>query len=288
MKIAFIGLGVMGGPMAMHLVGGGHEVTVYNRSLEKTSQWLEKYKGRAAVTPAQAAIGNDLVISCIGNDDDLRQVTLGEQGAFQNMSAGSVFLDHTTTSAHCAFEVAEIASRKGLYFLDAPVSGGEAGALNGTLTVMLGGDDRAYEQAKPALDCYAKAHRLMGRVGAGQKTKMVNQIAIAGLLQGLSEALNFARCAGLDEMAVIEVISKGAAQSWQMDNRHESMIEGAFSFGFAVDLMRKDLGIVFDEAKSNGAPLPVTMQVDYFYKQIQEVGGGRWDTSSLIEVLRKK
>lgn len=287
MKIAFIGLGVMGAPMAGHLASAGHEVTVYNRSPAKVTDWLEKYDGRGASSAAKAAQNQDLVIACIGNDDDVREVTIGQQGAFGTMSAGSVFIDHTTTSAHCAVELGDAAEQAGLGFMDAPVSGGEAGAVNAALTVMLGGTQTSYKKAQPALDCYAKAHRLMGDVGAGQKTKMVNQIAIAGLVQGLSEALNFARSAGLDEMAVIDVISKGAAQSWQMDNRHETMIAGEFSFGFAVDLMRKDLGIVFAEAAENGAPLPVTKLVDEFYKQVQDLGGGRWDTSSLIEILRK-
>ncbi|MGC6511604.1 MAG: NAD(P)-dependent oxidoreductase [Parvibaculales bacterium] len=287
MKVAFMGLGVMGAPMAGHLSAAGHEVTVYNRSQGKVADWLKTYAGTGAETPAEAAKNQDLVIACIGNDDDVREVTVGPQGAFATMAEGSVFMDHTTTSADCAVELGVAADRLGLSFLDAPVSGGEAGAVNGALTVMLGGTPTAYESVTPALDCYAKAHRLMGDVGAGQKTKMVNQIAIAGLVQGLSEALNFARSAGLDEMDVIDVISKGAAQSWQMDNRHETMIAGEFSFGFAVDLMRKDLGIVFAEAAANGAPLPVTELVDGFYEQVQDLGGGRWDTSSLIEVLRK-
>ena len=287
MNIAFIGIGVMGGPMAGHIAKAGHDVRVYNRSHEKAANWLQQYPGEIAATPAEAAQSADIVISCIGNDDDLYEVTIGEHGAFQTMSEGTIFIDHSTTSAECAQKVAKIGLEKNIAFLDAPVSGGEAGAVNGVLTIMLGGDEAAYQKSTPILDCYAKAHRLMGPVGAGQKTKMVNQIAIAGLVQGLSEALNFARCAGLDEMAVIDVISKGAAQSWQMDNRHATMIAGEFSFGFAVDLMRKDLGIVFKEADTNGAPLPVTQLVDEFYKQVQELGGNRWDTSSLIEVLRK-
>lgn len=295
MKIGFIGLGVMGAPMAGHLATAGHEMRVFNRSWAKTETWVAAHGGIGCKTPAEAGEGADLVIACIGNDDDVKAVTFGAdgenggvQGAFETMPRGAVFIDHTTTSADCAQICAAAGAEKGVFFLDAPVSGGEAGAVNGALTVMLGGVESAYRKAIPALDCYAKAHRLMGAVGAGQRTKMVNQIAIAGLVQGLSEALNFARCAELDEMAVIDVISKGAAQSWQMDNRHKTMIEENFDFGFAVDLMRKDLGIVFAEAQKNGAPLPTTKQVDEFYAQIQASGGGRWDTSSLIEVLRKK
>lgn len=287
MKIAFIGLGVMGAPMAGHLAKAGHDLRVFNRTWSKTQTWVETFGGVGCQTPVEAANQADLVIACIGNDDDVKAVTIGENGAFSSMPMGSVFIDHTTISANCAEVCAAAAADKGLAFLDAPVSGGEAGAVNGQLTIMVGGDEVAYQKAIPVLDVYAKAHRLMGGAGAGQRTKMVNQIAIAGLVQGLSEALNFARCAGLDEMAVIDVISKGAAQSWQMDNRHKTMIEGEFSFGFAVNLMRKDLGIVFLEAQKNGASLPTTEQVDCFYEQVQTLGGGRWDTSSLIEVLRK-
>jgi len=290
MKIAFIGLGVMGAPIAGHLAENGHALAVYNRTPAKAEQWAKKYKGRICASPAEAAQGADFAFSCVGNDADVEAVTIGTQGgakgAFATLPRGAIFIDHTTTSAGLARGLFQTAKQAGFAFLDAPVSGGEAGAQAGKLTIMLGGEQQAYEKAKPILEIYARAHRLMGEAGAGQLTKMVNQIAIAGLVQGLSEALHFARCAGLDEMAVIDVISKGAAQSWQMDNRHKTMIEGEFDFGFAVDLMRKDLAIVFEEAKQNKASLPVTKQVDEFYAKVQQLGGGRWDTSSLIALLQ--
>ena len=286
MKTAFIGLGVMGGPMAGHLAKAGHQVRVFNRTAAKAEAWAQTYGGTVCPTPAAAAADADLVMACVGNDDDVLAVTTGPEGVFAAMKAGSVFIDHTTTSAELARDCAATAEAAGFGFLDAPVSGGEAGAVNGALTIMIGGAAGDYDKAVPALDCYAKAHRLMGASGAGQLTKMVNQIAIAGLVQGLSEALNFARHAGLDEAAVIEVISKGAAQSWQMENRYRTMIDGEFDFGFAVDWMRKDLTICFDEATRNGAALPVTRLVDEFYAEVQALGGNRWDTSSLIEVVR--
>lgn len=286
MKIAFIGLGVMGAPIAGHLAENGHALAVYNRTPAKAEQWAKKYKGRICASPAEAAQGADFAFSCVGNDADVEAVTIGAEGAFATLPRGAIFIDHTTTSAKLATSLFQTAKQAGFDFLDAPVSGGEAGAQTGQLTIMLGGEEQAYEKAKPILETYARAHRLMGGAGAGQLTKMVNQIAIAGLVQGLSEALHFARCAGLDEMDVIDVISKGAAQSWQMDNRHKTMIAGEFDFGFAVDLMRKDLAIVFEEAKQNNAHLPVTKQVDEFYAKVQQLGGGRWDTSSLIALLQ--
>ena len=286
MKTAFIGLGVMGGPMASHLSKAGYEVNVYNRTLKKAEQHVANNGGTVCETPAIAASGADIVFACVGNDDDVRAVTVGDEGAFSTMKAGSIFVDHTTTSAELAFECATKAETKDIHFLDAPVSGGEAGAINGVLTIMIGGALEAYNTIAPVIDCYAKMHKLMGPSGAGQKTKMVNQIAIAGLVQGLSEAINFAQHAGLNAEDVIEVISKGAAQSWQMENRYKTMIAGEFDFGFAVNWMRKDLTICFEEADRNGAALPVTRLVDGFYKEVQALGGERWDTSSLIEVVR--
>ncbi len=282
-KVAWIGLGVMGAPMAGHILQkGGHDVTVYNRSPAKAEMWVKQYGGKAAPTPAQAAKDADFVFSCVGNDDDLRSVTIGPDGAFETMKAGACFIDNTTSSAIVARELAEIASDKGFDFLDAPVSGGQAGAEKGVLTVMIGGDEDAFQRCEEVIACYAKTVKLMGPAGSGQLTKMVNQICIAGLLQGLSEGLNFAQKAGLDVPSVIEAISKGAAQSWQMENRWETMTNSKFDFGFAVDWMRKDLGICLQESQQNGASLPVTALVDQFYADIQRWGGGRFDTSSLI------
>ena len=287
-KLAFIGLGVMGFPMAGHLVArGGHEVTVYNRSRAKADAWVAKHKGRAAETPAKAAEGAEIVFSCVGDDPDLREVTLGANGAFQKMGKGAIFVDHTTASAKVARELAAEAKKRGFDFLDAPVSGGQAGAENGQLTVMVGGESAAFERAKPVIAHFAKAVTLLGPSGAGQLTKMVNQICIAGLVQGLSEGLNFALKAGLDAKLVLEVISKGAAQSWQMENRGKTMVDDKFDFGFAVDWMRKDLRICSETAKQNGAQLPVTQTIAAFYDEISRMGGGRWDTSSLIRRLRR-
>jgi len=284
-KVAFIGLGVMGFPMAGHLANAGHDVTVYNRTTRRAQAWVEKYKGRHAETPAAAAKGASLVFVCVGNDDDLRSVVHGDTGALAGMGAGAVLVDHTTASAEVAREIHAAAAARKLEFLDAPVSGGQAGAENGKLTVMVGGDQPVFDRAKPVIDSYARACVLMGPVGSGQLAKMVNQICIAGLLQGLSEGLNFAKRAGLDCTKLVEVISKGAAQSWQMDNRALTMVEGKFDFGFAVDWMRKDLGICLAEAKRNKARLPATALIDQFYAQVQARGGNRWDTSSLIHLL---
>jgi 3-hydroxyisobutyrate dehydrogenase len=287
-KLAFIGLGVMGFPMAGHLVArGGHEVAVYNRSRAKADAWLAKHKGRSAETPAKAAEGAEIVLCCVGDDPDLREVTLGQHGAFQKMSKGAIFVDHTTASAKVARELGAEAKKRGFEFLDAPVSGGQAGAENGQLTVMVGGEPAAFERAKPVIANFAKAVTLLGPSGAGQLTKMVNQICIAGLVQGLSEGLNFALKAGLDAKLVLDVISKGAAQSWQMENRGKTMVDDKFDFGFAVDWMRKDLRICSETAKQNGAQLPVTQTVAGFYDEISKMGGGRWDTSSLIRRLRR-
>lgn len=285
-KVAFLGLGVMGYPMAGHLARGGHQVSVYNRTAEKARRWVTEHGGRQAATPREAVAGAELVMTCVGNDDDLRSVLLGSEGAFAGMAPGSVLVDHTTASAELARELARLGAERGLGFLDAPVSGGQAGAENGVLTVMVGGEEAVFAGAEPVIRSYARMVRLMGPVGSGQLTKMVNQICVGGLLQGLSEALHFARCAGLDGMAAMEVISKGAAQSWQLENRHASMLEGRFDFGFAVDWMRKDLGILLAEAQRNGAQLPVTALVDQYYAEIQAAGGGRWDTSSLITRLQ--
>lgn len=287
-RIAFIGLGAMGYPMAGHLANKGHNVTVYNRTLATAEQWLQEYSGDLAHTPAQAALNADFVMCCVGNDDDLRAVTLGVDGAFTSMPAGSVFIDHTTASAEVARQLAGEAQSRGFAFLDAPVSGGQAGAQNGVLTIMVGGEPSVYKRAEPILQCYARMQRLMGEVGSGQLTKMVNQICIGGLLQGLSEALHFAQSAGLDAEAAMQVISKGAAQSWQLENRHQTMLAGEFDFGFAVEWMRKDFAIVFDEARRNGASLPVTALVDQFYADVEAMGGKRWDTSSLIARLNSK
>lgn len=287
-RVAFIGLGAMGYPMAGHLVSQGHEVTVFNRTLATAERWQQEFAGHVALTPAQAAEGAEFVMCCVGNDDDLRSVTVGEQGAFSAMSAGSIFVDHTTASAQVARELGAEAQLRGFEFLDAPVSGGQLGAQNGVLTIMVGGAQSAYQRAEPILQCYARMQRLMGEVGSGQLTKMVNQICIGGLLQGLSEALHFAQSAGLDAEAAMEVISKGAAQSWQLENRYQTMLAGEFDFGFAVEWMRKDFSIVFDEARRNGARLPVTALVDQFYADVEAMGGARWDTSSLLARLQVK
>ncbi|RMD49900.1 MAG: NAD(P)-dependent oxidoreductase [Alphaproteobacteria bacterium] len=285
-KVAFLGLGVMGFPMAGHLARAGHEVTVYNRTRSKAERWVATYGGRAAPTPRAAAEGAEFVMACVGNDDDLRAVCLGEDGAFAGMAPGSLFVDHTTVSAKVTRELHAIAREKGIGFVDAPVSGGQAGAENGQLVVMCGGDAEDYARAEPIIAAYAKLCRRLGESGAGQLTKMVNQICIAGLVEALAEGLHFAQKAGLDGRAVVEVIQGGAAGSWQMSNRYETMLDDRFDFGFAVDWMRKDLGICLSTADEIGAPLPVTALVDQFYKDVQAMGGGRWDTSSLIRRLR--
>jgi 3-hydroxyisobutyrate dehydrogenase len=287
-KVAFLGLGVMGFPMAGHLKNkGGHEVTVYNRTAAKAEKWVSQHGGRRAATPKAAAAGQDFVMSCVGNDNDLREVTLGQDGAFDGMVPGAVFVDHTTASAGVARELYEQAKKRGFAFVDAPVSGGQAGAENGVLTVMCGGDAEPYARAEKVIAAYARMCKLLGSAGAGQLTKMVNQICIAGLVEGLSEGIHFAKKAGLDVEAVIETISKGAAQSWQMENRYKTMMAGKFDFGFAVDWMRKDLSICLGEARNNGASLPVTAVVDQFYAEVQKMGGRRWDTSSLIARLER-
>jgi 3-hydroxyisobutyrate dehydrogenase-like beta-hydroxyacid dehydrogenase len=286
-KIAFLGLGVMGFPMAGHLAKAGHDVTVYNRTAAKAETWAAKHKGRAAATPAEAARGQDLVLACVGNDNDLRSVVMGDAGAFATMGKGAIFVDHTTASAEIARELDAEARRRGLGFIDAPVSGGQSGAENAQLGIMCGGDEATYARAEPVLKTYAKAITLIGPAGAGQLTKMVNQICIAGLVQGLSEGMNFAMRAGLDAEKVLSVITAGAAGSWQMNNRAKTMVADKFDFGFAVDWMRKDLGICLAEANRNKARLPVTALVDQFYAQVQARGGGRWDTSSLYNLLAK-
>ncbi|MBI2316872.1 MAG: NAD(P)-dependent oxidoreductase [Betaproteobacteria bacterium] len=287
-KLAFIGLGVMGFPMAGHLAAkGGHELTVYNRTRTKAEAWAAKFGGRVAETPAAAAKDAEIVFSCVGDDPDVRQLTLGAAGAFASIAKGAIFVDHTTASAKIARELAAEAKKRGFDFLDAPVSGGQAGAENGTLTVMVGGEQAPFERAKPVIANYGRAVALIGPSGAGQFAKMVNQICIAGLVQGLSEGINFGLRAGLDMKLVLDVIGKGAAQSWQMDNRGKTMIDDKFDFGFAVDWMRKDLRISLEEAGANGAKMPVTKLVDGFYAEVQKMGGGRWDTSSLIRLLRK-
>ncbi|WP_374626392.1 NAD(P)-dependent oxidoreductase [Devosia sp.] len=287
-KAAFLGLGVMGAPMARHLKARGHEVTVYNRTAAKAEAWVAAHGGRAAPSPRAAAEGQDLVFCCVGNDADLRSVTLGETGAFAAMGRGTVFVDHTTASAEVARELSAAASAAGFAFLDAPVSGGQAGAENGQLTVMVGGEAAAFDRAEPVIMSFAKACRLLGPAGSGQLAKMMNQICIAGVVQGLAEAIHFGKRAGMDVEAVIEVISKGAAQSWQMENRYKTMNAGRFDFGFAVEWMRKDLGIALDEARGNGAQLPVTALVDQFYAEVVAMGGRRWDTSSLIARLEEE
>lgn len=286
-KVAFLGLGVMGFPMAGHLVAkGGHEVTVYNRNPAKAEAWVAKHGGKSAATPREAALGQDFVMACVGNDDDLRSVCLGADGAFAGMDPGAIFVDHTTVSAQVTRELAERGAEKGLGFVDAPVSGGQAGAENGVLSVMCGGDAAHYEKAEAVIASYARICRLLGATGAGQIAKMMNQICIAGLVQGLSEALAFGEKAGLDGEKVVEVISQGAAGSWQMVNRHKTMLDGKFDYGFAVDWMRKDLGICLATAEEIGASLPVTALVDQFYADVQRMGGGRHDTSSLIRRLK--
>jgi 3-hydroxyisobutyrate dehydrogenase len=287
-KVAFIGLGVMGYPMAGHLLHkGGHEVTVYNRTAAKAAKWVTEHGGTMAETPAEAARDQDFVFACVGNDNDLRQVTIGINGAFANMKKGAIFVDHTTASAEVARELDLAAKSLGLGFVDAPVSGGQAGAENGVLTVMCGGDEANFEAAKPVIGSYARMIGLMGPSGAGQLAKMVNQICIAGLVQGLAEGIHFAKNAGLEVEPLIAVLSKGAAGSWQMENRHKTMNISKFDFGFAVDWMRKDLGICLNEARNNGANLPVTALVDQFYGEVQKLGGNRWDTSSLLARLEK-
>ena len=285
-KVAFLGLGVMGHPMAGHLARAGHQVTVYNRTAAKAEAWVKEHGGRSAATPRQAVADADLVFACVGNDDDLRAIALGDNGAFAGMKRDVVFVDHTTASAAVARELYGMARERGLHFVDAPVSGGQAGAVNGALTVMCGGDAAAFDAMRPVALAYGKAVTRIGDAGAGQLAKMVNQICIAGLVQGLAEGIAFGQCAGLDMKLVLEVIGKGAAQSWQMDNRGTTMIDGKFDFGFAVDWMRKDLGLLLDEARRNGAKLPVTALVDQFYADVQAMGGQRWDTSSLIKRLR--
>ncbi len=285
-RVAFLGLGVMGFPMAGHLARAGHQVTVYNRSSAKAQAWVAEFGGASAPTPREAVKDAELVFCCVGNDDDLRSVVLGAGGALAGMKPGAIFVDHTTASANVTRELYAAAGAAGLHFVDAPVSGGQAGAQNGLLTVMCGGDAPAFDAAKPVAMAFSRAFTLMGASGAGQLTKMVNQICIAGLVQGLSEGIAFGMQAGLNMEQVLDVIGKGAAQSWQMDNRGKTMVAGKFDFGFAVDWMRKDLGLVLDEAKRNGALLPVTALVDQFYAEVQRMGGQRWDTSSLIQRLR--
>jgi 3-hydroxyisobutyrate dehydrogenase-like beta-hydroxyacid dehydrogenase len=287
-KVAFVGLGVMGFPMAGHLVKAGHEVTVYNRTASKASEWAGKHRGKTAPTPAEAAKGAEFVMAMVGNDDDLRSVVYGDKGALAGMAKGTILVDHTTASAAVAREIEAKAKEKGVGFVDAPVSGGQAGAENGQLGIMCGGDPATFAKAEPVMKVYAKALTLIGPAGSGQLTKMVNQICIAGLLQGLSEGMNFAAKSGLDIEKVLSVITAGAAGSWQMSNRAKTMVDGKFNFGFAVDWMRKDLGICLDEAKRNKARLPVTALVDQFYATVQARGGGRWDTSSLIHLLAKE
>ena len=284
-KVAFLGLGVMGYPMAGYLAKAGHDVSVYNRTAAKAEKWVAEYGGTAAKTPREASSECDFVMACVGNDDDLRSVVLGDDGAFAGLQKGAVFVDHTTASANVARELGDIAANSGFGFIDAPVSGGQAGAENGALTVMCGGQQKVFDSSSPFIDHYAKSVKLMGDVGAGQLTKMVNQICIAGLVQGLSEGLHFAERAGLDGREVIAAISKGAAQSWQMENRFKTMLDREFDHGFAVDWMRKDLGIALDEARRNQASLPVTSLVDQFYSEVQKMGGRRWDTSSLLARL---
>jgi 3-hydroxyisobutyrate dehydrogenase-like beta-hydroxyacid dehydrogenase len=285
--VAFLGLGVMGYPMAAHLKEAGHEVTVYNRTAAKAKQWVDEFGGKMAATPREAVQRASIVFACVGNDDDLRSIVLGDNGAFAGMVSGAIFVDHTTASAAVARELYATAKAKGMHFIDAPVSGGQAGAVNGLLTVMCGGEQAAFDAVKPIGQAFSKAFTRIGDSGAGQLAKMVNQICIAGLVQGLSEGVNFGLAAGLDMKLVLDVISKGAAQSWQMENRGNTMVDDKFDFGFAVDWMRKDLGLVLDEAKRNGAPLPVTAIVDQFYGDVQGMGGNRFDTSSLIKRLRK-
>jgi 3-hydroxyisobutyrate dehydrogenase len=290
MKVSFLGLGVMGYPMAGHLAKAGHDVTVYNRTVAKAEKWVAEFGGKAVTTPKEAAVGQEIVFACVGNDDDLRSITLNEGGAFAGMSEGALFVDHTTASAEVARELSGVAKALNLGFMDAPVSGGQQGAENGALTVMIGGSQTDFDRAAPVINVFARACTLMGDVGAGQLTKMVNQICIAGLVQALSEGLSFARAAGLDAHKVVDVISKGAAQSWQMENRYKTMLADEFEHGFAVDWMRKDLSICLTEARKNGSALPITAAVDQLYSEVQSMGGGRWDTSSLfarLEAMRR-
>ena len=286
-NVAFIGLGVMGYPMAGYISKGGHNVTVFNRTKSKAEKWIKEYKGKIAGTPAEAAKDAEYIFTCVGNDNDLREVTFGDNGAFKTIKKGAIYIDNTTASATIAREIYDHANKNEFGALDAPVSGGQAGAENGALTVMIGGDQADFDKAKDKIDCYSKKMKLLGKAGSGQLAKMVNQICIAGLVQGLSEGINFGMKAGLNMQDVIEVISKGAAQSWQMENRYKTMIDDKFDFGFAVDWMRKDLRIAMDEAKNNGSLLPVTELVDKFYGEVQGLGGNRWDTSSLIKRFRK-
>ena len=286
-NVAFIGLGVMGYPMAGYISKAGHNVTVFNRTTAKAEKWVNEYKGKMAETPAEAAKDAEYIFTCVGNDNDLREVTFGDKGAFKTIQKGSIYIDNTTASATIAREIYDYAKKNGFGSLDAPVSGGQAGAENGALTVMIGGDQADFDKAKDKIDCYSKKMKLLGSAGSGQLAKMVNQICIAGLVQGLSEGINFGMKAGLNMEDVIEVISKGAAQSWQMENRYKTMIDDKFDFGFAVDWMRKDLKIAMEEAKNNGSSLPVTELVDKYYGEVQELGGNRWDTSSLIKRFRK-
>ena len=286
-KVSFIGLGVMGYPMAGYISKAGHDVTVYNRTKLKAEKWIKDFKGKLAETPKEAAKDSEFIFTCVGNDNDLREVTLGANGLFHSANKGAVYIDNTTASAEIARELYKEAKKKGFDFLDAPVSGGQAGAENGALTVMVGGDESSYKKAEPIIDCYSKKIKLLGPAGNGQLCKMVNQICIAGLVQGLSEAINFGLNAKLNMYDVIEVISKGAAQSWQMENRYKTMIEDKFDYGFAVDWMRKDLKIAMEEAKKNNSPLPITKIIDEFYGEVQKQGGNRWDTSSLIKRFRK-
>ena len=286
-KVAFIGLGVMGYPMAGYISKAGHNVTVYNRTKSKAEKWIGEYKGKIAETPADATKDAEYIFTCVGNDNDLREVTFGDKGTFKTIKKGAIYIDNTTASATIAKEIYEYAKKNGFGSLDAPVSGGQAGAENGALTVMIGGDQADFDKAKDKIDCYSKKMKLLGKAGSGQLAKMVNQICIAGLVQGLSEGINFGMKAGLNMEDVIEVISKGAAQSWQMENRYKTMIDDKFDFGFAVDWMRKDLKIAMDEAKNNGSLLPVTELIDKYYGEVQKLGGNRWDTSSLIKRLRK-
>ena len=287
MRVAFLGLGVMGYPMAGHLKQTGLDVVVYNRTQSKAEQWAEQYAGDSAPTPKSAASGADIVLACVGNDDDVRQVTTGPEGAFQSMAAGALFVDHTTASAQLARELDNQAQQRGIGFIDAPVSGGQSGAENGVLTIMCGGDQSYFDRARPVLEHYARAVQLLGPCGSGQLAKMVNQICIAGVVQGLSEAILFAEQAGLDGKQLFPLLAQGAAGSWQMENRHSTMIDGEYDFGFAVDWMRKDLGIVLDEARVKGVNLPLTALVDQFYGEVQQMGGNRWDTSSLLARLKR-
>ena len=286
-KVSFIGLGVMGYPMAGHISKGGHDVTVFNRTTSKAEKWIKDYKGKLAKTPREAAKDCDFIFTCVGNDNDLREVTLGDNGLFKSAKKNCVYIDNTTASAEIARELYKKAKSSGFYFLDAPVSGGQAGAENGALTVMIGGDEYSYKKASPVINCYSKKMKLLGPAGNGQLAKMVNQICLAGMIQALSEAINFGNNAKLNMKEVIEVISKGAAQSWQMENRHKTMIDDKFDYGFAVDWMRKDLKIAMEEAKRNNSPLPITKIVDQYYSEVQKMGGSRWDTSSLIKRFKK-